>query len=193
MAKLTEKQQRFVDEYLIDLNATQAAIRAGYSEKTARKIGNENLTKLDIQKQLEKRMKEREKRTEITQDRVLKELAAIGFAKTSDYAKIIEKPAIFTTEEGQQIPLLDKDGTPLMIPDAKLELTENLTEEQVSTLAGIKHGKYGIEVAQCDKVRALELLGRHLGMFKDKVELVGLEEEKSKLDNVIQQMRGGDV
>ncbi|WP_213431657.1 terminase small subunit, partial [Paenibacillus dendritiformis] len=74
---LTAKQKAFVQEYLIDLNATQAAIRAGYSAKTARKIGAENLTKPDIQKAIQEAMERREKRTEITQDRVLQELAKI--------------------------------------------------------------------------------------------------------------------
>ena len=84
MAKLTAKQQRFVDEYLIDLNATQAAIRAGYSEKTAFSIGTENLRKPLIQKAIQQRKQAREQRTEITQDRVIQELAAIGFARATD-------------------------------------------------------------------------------------------------------------
>ena len=83
MAKLTAKQQRFVDEYLIDLNATQAAIRAGYSEKTAFSIGTENLRKPLIQKAIQQRKQAREQRTEITQDRVIQELAAIGFARAT--------------------------------------------------------------------------------------------------------------
>ena len=77
-----------------------------------------------------------------------------------------------------------------MVNDVELTLTDRLTPDQVKALSGIKRGKYGIEVAQCDKVKALELLGRHLGMFKDKIELSGIDEEKSKLDNLILQMRG---
>jgi phage terminase small subunit len=70
MGDLTAKQQRFVEEYLIDLNATQAAIRAGYSEKTAYSIGNENLSKPEIAKAIETAQQERSQRTEITADRV---------------------------------------------------------------------------------------------------------------------------
>ena len=77
-AKLTEKQQRFVDEYLIDLNATQAAIRAGYSVKTANEQGSQNLAKLSIQQAIAKQMAERSKRTGINQDRVVLELAKIA-------------------------------------------------------------------------------------------------------------------
>lgn len=74
---LNPKQQRFVDEYLIDLNATQAAIRAGYSEKTARQIGEQNLSKLDIAKAVQERMAERKARVEITQDKVLQDIELI--------------------------------------------------------------------------------------------------------------------
>lgn len=75
--KLTAKQQRFCDEYLIDLNATQAAIRAGYSKKTAKAIGNENLTKPDIKKYIEERMEEKEKNLIADQDEVLKYLTSV--------------------------------------------------------------------------------------------------------------------
>ena len=74
MAKLTPKQQRFVDEYLIDLNATQAAIRAGYSLKTAGQIGEQNLKKLEIKNAIELAQKERQKRTLVTQDDVIRGL-----------------------------------------------------------------------------------------------------------------------
>jgi phage terminase small subunit len=75
---LTDKQRRFVDEYLVDLNATQAAIRAGYSQKTAASIGEENLRKPDIAKAVQDAQVARAKRTEITQDMMVRELAKIG-------------------------------------------------------------------------------------------------------------------
>ena len=82
--RMTAKQERFVDEYLADLNATQAAIRAGYSEKTARAMGHENLTKPDIEEAIAEALKARRQRTEITQDRVLEELAVLAFAPITD-------------------------------------------------------------------------------------------------------------
>ena len=82
---LNERQKRFCDEYLIDLNATQAAIRAGYSPKTAYSLGQRLLKKVDIQEYLQKRLKNREERTEVTQDRVLKELAKVAFHEAADY------------------------------------------------------------------------------------------------------------
>lgn len=65
-----------------------------------------------------------------------------------------------------------------------------MTDQQIKAIAGIKEGKFGIELKLNDKEKALELLGRHLGMFKDKVEVSGLEYEKKKLDDILRQMRG---
>ena len=83
-AGLTAKQQLFVDEYLSDLNATQAAIRAGYSEKSAASIGEENLRKPEIEAAINEALKARRQRTEVTQDRVLEELAVLAFAPITD-------------------------------------------------------------------------------------------------------------
>jgi len=84
MAKLTNKQARFVDEYLVDLNATQAAIRAGYSEKTAMEQGYQLLQKTSVQERIQILMNERSKRTEITADQVLEGIADIAFAEISE-------------------------------------------------------------------------------------------------------------
>lgn len=86
MAKLTAKQQRFVDEYLIDCNATQAAIRAGYSEKTADRIGHENLNKLEIAKAIEKQMNSKQKETIMKQDEVLELLTSIARGESQEYS-----------------------------------------------------------------------------------------------------------
>lgn len=140
---LTEKQKRFVAEYLVDLNATQAAIRAGYSVKSAARIAVELLNKTQVSAELQKAMKDRQKRVEITQDSVLRELAAIGFSKATDYASIAG-------------------------PLVKLTPTDRLTEEQKKAVASIEQGNFGIKVKLHDKVRALELLGKHLGLFDGK-------------------------
>lgn len=176
---LTERQKKFVNEYLKDLNATKAAERAGYASKTAGSQGNRMLKNVEIQNEIGKKMKAREKRTEVTQDKVIKELASIAFARTSDYAKVITRNI--------KDPIT---GKKVKVTGVKLTETDELTDEQIAALSCIKEGKYGIEVSQCDKVRALELLGKHLGMWKDKLEVSGLEDEKSKLDNILSQMRG---
>lgn len=147
MANLTPKQERFCEEYLIDLNATQAAIRAGYSANTAREQGAQNLSKLNIQEKIAELKAERSKRTEITQDRVVKELAAMAFANVTDYARV-EGGLVFITP------------------------TAELTPTQQAAIVGIKQTQAGIEI-KLSKDRALEMLGRHLGMFNDKLELSG--------------------
>lgn len=90
-AKMTKKQKLFCDEYLIDLNATQAAIRAGYSEKTAYSIGNENLTKPEIKKYIEDRMAEKEAALIADQDEVLKYLTSVmrGESQSSVLARTV--------------------------------------------------------------------------------------------------------
>jgi len=165
---MTKKQKRFIEEYLIDLNATQAAIRAGYSPDTAKSIGSENLTKPDIQARIAKAMAERSRRTGVNADRVIMELAKIAFVNASD--------------------VIDAD-TATVKADALPEDTAAIQSVKVKTF-----GEDGLEreVKMADKLKALELLGKHLGMFKDKVELSGsLETEKTKLDDLLQQMRGG--
>lgn len=165
--KLTEKQKRFVEEYLIDLNATQAAIRAGYSLKNADKIGSELLGKTRVSDAIKIAMAERSKRTGVNADRVVMELAKIAFVNAND--------------------VIDTD-TATVKADALPEDTAAIQSVKVKTF-----GEDGLEreIKMADKLRALELLGKHLGMFKDKVEISGaLETEKTKLDDLIQQMKG---
>ena len=165
---MTEKQKIFADEYLIDLNATRA-YRVAYpsvkKDETAAAAAARMLRNVKVAEYIQERMQERQKRTEITQDRVLQELAAIAFARATDYAEV-------------------KDEC------VKIKDTKDLDEQQVRAIAGIKEGKFGIEVKLNDKEKALELLGRHLGMFKDKVEVSSLEEEKKKLGDILEQLRG---
>lgn len=147
---MTKKQKLFVEEYLIDLNATQAAIRAGYSPDTAKEIGCENLTKPNIKALIDKAMAERSKRTGINQDRVLNELAKIGFAKITD--------------------VVDPE-TAQIKPDA--------TEEDLACIQSIKikPNEWGTEreVKMYDKKAALVDIGRHLGMWNDKLDIKGVE------------------
>lgn len=164
MAKLTDKQKRFCEEYLVDLNATQAAIRAGYSKKTADRIANQNLRKLDVQNYLHLLMDKRSKRTEITADRVLQELAAIAFSDRTELAQVGEYGEVTFTP------------------------TEHLKDEVKKTIAGIENGKYGTKVTTYDKVKALELLGKHLGLFTAGADnSVALD----KLDEVLSKIEGG--
>lgn len=124
MPKLkNQKHELFCMEYLADLNATQSAIRSGYSEKTAGSIGQRLLKNVEIQKRIKELMEERSKRTEITADKVIEELGAVAFNKS-------------------------------------------------------------IACIGRDKVKALELLGQHLGMFTEKVS-VTTEDKLPELLNAL--------
>ena len=98
MAKLTAKQQRFCDEYLIDLNATQAAIRAGYSKKTAYSIGEENLKKPELKKYIDFRMAEKESELIADQDEVLKYLTAVMRGQTQAEVVVVENIGDYMSE-----------------------------------------------------------------------------------------------
>lgn len=171
--KLTPKQKIFVDEYLVDLNATRA-YKVAYpnikKDETAAVNGSRMLRNAKVETYLNERMKDREKRTEITQDRVLKELAKIGFANATDYARVVEKMVMrkIIGAEGEEI-----GEEPYYYKDVELVLTEDLDEDKRAAIASIKQGANGIEVKPNDKVKALELIGKHLGMFVDKTEVSG--------------------
>lgn len=152
MARLTKKQQMFVDEYLIDLNATQAAIRAGYSPTSARQIADENLSKHDIKNSIEKALAERSRRTGVNADRIIQELAKLAFINPTDVINMDE-----ATIKGDA----NRDDTAAIssvkvkrIPTDSGEITER-------------------EVKTYDKIKALELLGKHIGMFSDRLKVEG--------------------
>lgn len=149
MAKLTAKQQLFVEEYLVDLNATQAAIRAGYSVKTAKEIGAENLTKPNIAEEIEKALAERSKRIGVNQDRVVRELARIAFIKITDVAN----------EDGS----INRDAD-----ENDIACVESIKVKNMSSEKGYSEER---EIKLSPKLKALELLGKHLGMWNDKVEI----------------------
>lgn len=173
MAKLTAKQQRFCDEYLIDLNGTRAykvAYPSVKKDETARVNASRLLTNANVKTYIQERQKEREKRTEITQDSVLRELALIAFAKASDYAKVVEKDVMIEVD-GNMVPVLDEDGNQVKYRTVEPILTDELTEDQKKAIAVIKKGRDGFEIKPYSKIQALELLGKHLGMFTEKVEV----------------------
>lgn len=172
VAKLTDKQRRFCEEYIVDLNATQAAIRAEYSEKTAYSMGQRLLKKVEAQEYIKQLKEERAARTQIEADRVIYELSLIAFSNAADYAAVVERE--MTVEvDGHHIKLLDDDGNPIMYRTVEPVLTKDLTAEQKRALAVIKKGRDGFEVRPYDKVRALELLGKHIGLFEEKVNVNG--------------------
>lgn len=146
MPELTDKQKRFCEEYLIDLNATAASIRAGYSKNTASEIGYENLTKPQIAKYIQSLQKDLSDRTKISAEMVINELAKIGFSDIKNY---------FEGDEAQ------KDITTL-----ENKFTAAVSSIKVTESSGKDWSKTTKEFKLHDKVKALEDLGKHLGVFE---------------------------
>lgn len=162
---MTNKQKRFVEEYLIDLNATQAAIRAGYSPKTANEQGAQNLAKLSVP--IAQAMAERSRRTGISQDRVILELARIAFVNASD---------VIDPEDASVLSGAARDDL-ACIQAVKVKQSNSEKGEMTER-----------EVKLADKLRALELLGKHLGMFEQKgAAPAGNGEELSRLMDALRE------
>ena len=155
--KLSEKQKAFVREYLIDLNATQAAVRAGYSTRTAKGQGSRLLTKVHVQKAVAKGAQKSTERAQLSTDDVLREFMRLGFADMADF--------ISWTSDG-----------------SSLKSSEELTRDQTRAISEIivDSWKTAEDVTQSriklklhDKRAALEALAKHLGLFINKHELTG--------------------
>lgn len=146
MAKMTAKQRRFCDEYLIDLNATQAAIRAGYSEKTAGVIGAENLKKPYIAEYIEQRMAEKEAALIADQDEVLKYLTAVMRREMSENV-------VVTVSKERSFYAPDDGGT----------MRKNTVKEEIPQIVEIP-------ARLSDANKAAELLGKAYGLYTDRVE-----------------------
>jgi phage terminase small subunit len=171
MAKLTPKQQRFCEEYLIDLNATQAAVRAGYSAKTANKVGPRALVNVGIQVEIQKLMVARSSRTEVTADNVVRELAKIGFSNIGEFMT------------------WDRDGVELtssayLTPDQKAAVAEVKVKKNIrhdpNSDSGAKIESVELKLKMHDKRSALVNLGKHLGIFTDRLHLT-TEEPQAKV------------
>lgn len=139
---LTEKQKRFCDEYLVDLNATQAAIRAGYSEKTAKQIAQQNLTKLDIQEYIKKRMAEKEDALIAKQDEVLQTLTRVLRRQEMDTVVVTCKERSSRYDENGKKVIVEKE-VPRVV--------------QIPTRVN-------------DLNKAAELLGKRYGLYTEKIE-----------------------
>lgn len=144
---LTAKQEVFVEEYLIDLNATQAAIRAGYSARNASRIASELLTKTRVRARVDEALAERSKRTGVNAERVLRELARLAFIDPTR--------------------LIDEDGG--IIPSASEDDRAAIMGVKVKRTPGDAGDSVEREVRLADKIKALELLGKHLGMYTDRL------------------------
>ena len=175
---MTPKQATFVREYLTDLNATQAAIRAGYSKRTAAFIGAENLKKPYVAEAIRIAMAERAAKTEITAERVLRELAKIGFANMDSFMKL--------TPDGSAV--LDFSN---LTPEQAAAISEITVEEFMDGNGDDARPVRRVKFKLHDKRAALVDIGRHLGMFNDKLTLKG--EAENPLTLVIKQLQGKSI
>lgn len=149
MAKLTRKQQRFVDEYLIDLNATQAAIRAGYSEKTAQEQSSRLLSNVMVQEYMQKKMQQREDDLIADQNEVLRYLTAVMRREKTE-------SIVVTLKEKRSFYAPDENGT------MRKQTVENEIPKVVEIPARLS-----------DSNKAAELLGKAHCLFTEKVDLEG--------------------
>ena len=156
---MTDRQRRFCDEYLIDLNGTRAYMAAYPSvkkETTAKAAASRLLTFVNVRNYIRERMKAQQERVEIEQDRILRELADIAFADITEIVSI-------------------KDGK------VCIEDIDSLPPEKRAAIAEIKENQWGTEIKICDRLRALELLGKHLGMFGRVKDDLDLEEQQARV------------
>lgn len=166
--RINARQARFVTEYLIDLNATKAAVRAGYSEKSAEKIGSRLLGNPGVSAALSEKQGQRLKRRDITAERVLDEIAKIAFLD----------PRKLFTSDGSLVPIHELD-------DDTAASVAGLEVNELSEGEGDQKHAFGLQkkVKIADKLRGLEMLGKHLKLFVEKIELDG------KLDFEVQDVK----
>lgn len=157
---MTPKQERFVSEYLIDLNATQAAMRAGYSEKTAGQIGDENLKKPEIAKAIAASLEQRSDRTKVDADWLLLRLAQEAQADVAD----------LYDENGHLLPVRD---WPLIWRQGLVAGIETLREKVGEDEEGKPEYATVQKIKLSDRIKRLELIGRHVDVqaFLDKVKV----------------------
>ncbi|MEE8262709.1 MAG: terminase small subunit [Gammaproteobacteria bacterium] len=149
--KLTPKQSRFIDEYMVDLNATQAAIRAGYSPRTANTAAAGYLAKLGIQQEVSRRVKALCSRYSVTHQNVLSELAAIAFSDIGDLGEVKD--------------VTDDDGHTTR--EVVLHESRMWGEAARRSVQELKSTRSGPSVKCYSKLQALELLGRYLTLWRD--------------------------
>ena len=146
---MTDKQKRFCDEYLVDLNATQAAIRAGYSKKTAYSIGDENLRKPELKKYIDERIAEKQSQLIATQDEVMKYLSSVMRREKTESVVVT-----LSREKSMYVP--DENGT----------MRKQTVKEEIPKVVEIP-------ARLSDANKAAELLGKAYGAFRDKVDVSG--------------------
>lgn len=178
---LTPKQRLFCLEYLKDFNAAQAALRSKYSEKSAKVIGPENLLKPVIQAELSRLVQKQFDKAEVSVEQVIQELIKAGFADITNYVAIKEIDVIVGYRK-------HPDGTddldfPIMEKQKIVDpyLTDTIEKSKLGAISEIKQTKNGIGIKLHDKIKALELIGRYLKLWTDRVESTNLHHHTGQL------------
>lgn len=170
--KLNDKQKQFCEEYLIDLNATKAAIRAGYSKKTAQQIGSENLLKLVIQNYITELKEKRNKRVQVSQDEVLNHLNILRKSRIDEY--VILKTIPIDPEDDDLEGLTDGEIEDLMGSSKVIKYKQvmefkdfdDLTDKQLMCIESVKMGRNGMELKLHGKDWTIEKINRHIGFYE---------------------------
>lgn len=170
MPGLTPKQERFVQEYLIDLNATQAAIRCGYSEKTANREGTRLLSNAVIAEAIDAATKERAAKLDITAERVLKEIAAMAFY---DPISLMVEIGDRDAENGNGVRVSDDGKLYGLRGPTDIRALPETVRRAIIGWSWDKAGNFTVKFA--DKSKALDQLARHLSLYNDKLEVTGLD------------------
>lgn len=198
MESLTARQKRFIEEYLVDLNATQAAIRAGYNAKSAAKSASCNLKKPEIRAHIEKAMADLSRRTGVSQERVIEELSRVAFAEFDPADREAGSEEAPGDGRAEASGAGGKTGAPPDRAEAR-EIPGEQPEAAGQDKEGKAPGRKGAgsrgrtgksaarEVRLGDKLKALELLGKHLGMFGDKA-----QGSMDKVPQIIDDIGGAD-
>lgn len=161
---ISPKQDQFCQEYIIDNNATKAAERAEYSKKTAYSMGSRLLKNVEIQARIAELRAKREKRTNVTQDRVVKELALLGFSDLKNYIDIDPNTGAIRAKGFEQMP--EQESRALQSIKEDRVIKEDAKGEQVTIYDKVSFKMH-------DKIRALEILAKHLGMLVERHEVTG--------------------
>jgi len=190
MAKLTDKQEMFCLEYIAcKLNATKAAINAGYSENGARQIGSENLSKIDIQNRIAELNSARVERLNVKAEDLVKQMDNLRKAKISDYVELMTEIVIIgEDDEGEPI----KKGVQRLV----FKDFEDLTEDQILRIEGIKEGKNGIELKLHGIEWNIEKLNKYTGVYekdnkqKEKI-IVSTQDRDDRIQELLDKAKNG--
>jgi len=164
------RRKRFVDEYLIDLNATHAAIRAGYSAASAGQRGSMLLKDPEVSEEIKIAQKNMQRRTQLFADRVVEEYARVAFSQITDFVTVKTEKKIVGYDNENNHAITETKQNIIFKDDL-----DKFPESKISSIAEIRETPNGVAIKLHDKMKALQDLSRHLGLFHDNMHLSGAD------------------